>query len=124
MSGSIFIIDDDAELGRVMQHVLEEEEYPVTVCTDLKAAREKVKKVIPRLVFLDLKMPGGNGILFLKGFRKLYPDVPVYILTGYADLQSAQDALKFGATEYLTKPIDLKKLKRIVRDALVDFAVT
>ena len=119
MQRHIWVIDDDEVFCAMLKRVLEEEDYRVTTFTDIQMAERKMRQLRPELVFLDLKMPGGGGMQFLKQFRKKFPDTPVYILTGHGDLQSAREALKYGATEFVGKPIELKKLKSMVKEALV-----
>ncbi len=100
----ILVIDDEAVLREGIKQTLCLEGYQVEVAPDGKTGLSKLQKDDFQVVVSDLKMPGMHGIEVLKAIRVLQPDVPVIIITGYATVDSAVEAMKNGAFDYLTKP--------------------
>ncbi|MBI2336694.1 MAG: response regulator [Deltaproteobacteria bacterium] len=116
----ILIADDEPELCDVLKKVLCKEGYRVLTATTGEKALALLKKERVRLLLLDLKMPGINGLEVLKeihqGFTKPAPQV--VILTAHSGLSSAREAMELGATDYLTKPFDLDEVKAVVKEVL------
>ncbi len=100
----VLVIDDEAVIREGLRQTLVAEGYLVTVAEDGKIGLEKLQKDSFQLVITDLKMPVMTGIEVLKTIQILQPEVPVIIMTGYATVDSAVDAMKNGAFDYLTKP--------------------
>ncbi len=100
----VLVIDDEAVIREGLRQTLVAEGYQVTVAEDGKIGLEKLQKDSFQLVITDLKMPVMTGIEVLKTIQILQPEVPVIIMTGYATVDSAVDAMKNGAFDYLTKP--------------------
>ncbi len=112
-SGKVLIVDD--ELGpRESLRVLLDREYGVFRADSVDAGIELFKKHWPHLVIMDIRMPKKNGIEGLRKVRQLDEQVSVVILTGYGDLETAQQAVRFGANDYLTKPFDTAEMRGIV----------
>ena len=99
-----------------MADVVEDWGYEAEVSDDLASAWKSIQKLVPDIALLDLKLPDGSGLDLLKQIKEDYPDVPVIILTGHATVDSAVDALKQGAEDYLTKPVDLSRLEVMLRN--------
>lgn len=112
----ILIVDDDRATSAGMADVVEEWGYEAEVSDDLSGAWKSIQKLIPDVALLDLKLPDGSGLDLLKQIKEDYPDIPVIILTGHATVDSAVDALKEGAEDYLTKPVDLSRLEVMLRN--------
>jgi len=103
---TVLVVDDDPDVRKVLTGVLHVDGFAVVAAADGEMALQKVGEVAPRVVILDLKMPGLDGMETLKQLKAIAPDVPVIILTGYGDISSAVEAMRLGAYDYLTKPPD------------------
>ena len=112
----ILVVEDN----EVVQDILRQffaARYQVQVAGNASQALSIIVRGTPDVVLLDIKMPGLDGISFLKSLREMGVGVPIFIMTGYDSLQVAQDALNAGANGYLPKPFDLLHLDRLVADA-------
>ncbi len=114
----ILIVDDDASIRKVLGFILEESGYAVRTAASGAEALETIAKDRPDLVLTDIKMPGMDGISLLKKVRRLDDAVPVIILTAFGTVETAVEAMKIGATDYLTKPISRDELTLVVRKTL------
>jgi two-component system NtrC family response regulator len=114
----ILVVDDDANLRWVLQIQLEDAGYEVATAGDGSAALAAVQDSRPALVLTDLKMPGVSGLELLEKLRAEEPELPVIIITAFGTIQSAVEAVKSGAYDYLTKPIDNDDLILAVKRAL------
>ncbi|MDX1583668.1 MAG: sigma-54 dependent transcriptional regulator [Thermoanaerobaculia bacterium] len=112
----ILIVDDERATSAGMADVVEEWGYEADVADDVKSAWKSIQKLVPDIALVDLRLPDGTGLDLLKRIKDDYPDVPVIILTGHASVDSAVDALKEGAEDYLTKPVDLSRLEIMLRN--------
>lgn len=122
MSGPrILVVDDDENLRWVLQTQLEDMGYQVSTAADGLQALEAIGQSPPSLVLTDLKMPGLSGMDLLDRIRKEYPEVPVVIVTAFGTIQSAVHAMRAGAYDYLTKPIDFEELGLVVERVLEHF---
>jgi DNA-binding response OmpR family regulator len=117
MEFSILIVDDDTNLLSVLK-TLFAESHAVTTCSDGSEAVEICKKRHFDVVLSDIIMPGANGLDVLKQARKSDPNTIVILITGYASLETAIDAIREGAYDYITKPFKLEQLKNVVKNAL------
>ena len=114
----ILLVDDDDNLRWVTQTQLEEAGYAVTTAADGETALDAIDRERPELVVTDLKMPGMSGMELLDRIRSDDPDLPVIIMTAFGTIQNAVQAVKGGAYDYLTKPIDSEDLLLILKRAL------
>ncbi len=105
-ANTIMIIDDEPNLRRSLALILQKAGYSVTAAGTAEEAFQYLQAGAYDLSFLDLKMPDINGMDLLPQIKNLYPDMPVLILTAHATLESAIEAVRRGARDYLTKPID------------------
>ena len=112
---NILIVDDDPATSAGMADVLEEWDYTVTQAETVTTAWDTVQKSVPDVAIVDLKLPDGSGLDLLKHIKDSYPDISVVILTGHASVDSAVSALKVGAEDYITKPVDLPRLEAILK---------
>jgi CheY-like chemotaxis protein len=117
MEFSILIVDDDTNLLSVLK-TLFAESHAVTTCSDGSEAVEICKKRHFDVVLSDIIMPGASGLDVLKQVRKSDPNTIVILITGYASLETAIDAIREGAYDYITKPFKLEQLKNVVKNAL------
>jgi two-component system, NtrC family, response regulator AtoC len=111
----ILIVDDDHATSAGMADVIEEWGYQAEVADTVKAAWSSVSKLVPDAAIVDLKLPDGSGLDLLHRIKETYPDISVIILTGHATVDSAVKALKVGAEDYVTKPVDLPRLEVILK---------
>ncbi len=114
----ILIIDDEAVIREGIKQTMCLEGYQVELASNGKTGLSKLQKDNFQVVVTDLKMPGMHGIEVLKAIRVLQPDVPVIIITGYATVDSAVEAMKNGAFDYLTKPFLPEQISEKINSAL------
>src|SRR5262249_3439245 len=117
-SPRILIADDDPSLRRVTQMQLEELGYEVVTATDGNCAVALVGEVRPALVISDLRMPGISGLEVLKRIRAQHPETTVIMITAFGTVETAVEAMKEGAYDYITKPIDYRQLTLVVNRAM------
>jgi len=117
---NILIIDDEVELCQSLSEMLkeEEEEYKVFVANSGKEGLAKIKKEVPDLVLLDIKMPEMDGIETLEKIKAINKDILVIMLTAYKTVETAVKAMKLGAYDYISKPFNYEELKIIIKRAL------
>lgn len=101
----ILVIDDEETIIRVLSISLKADGYKVSTALSGEEGIETYKKNVPDIVLTDIKMPGMDGIEVLKEIKTITPDTEVIIVTGHGDIENAIEALKFGASDFLTKPI-------------------
>lgn len=115
---SILLIDDHAAIRETLTEVLTDCGHTV-ICAENKAKALAQLSTRPfDLVLTDLMLPDGSGMEILAESKKLYPASPVVLVTGHGSIENAVEATRLGAYEYLTKPVDLNKLRVIVKNAL------
>ncbi len=114
----ILVVDDDSSLRRVMKMQLEEAGYDVALAADGGEAREIIDRKHPKLVITDLRMPVSDGMDVLRYVREERLETTVIIITAFATVETAVQALKAGAYDYVTKPIDYDALVLAVHRAM------
>jgi len=114
----ILIAEDERGMRDLLAIVLKKEGHDVTLCENGKVAIESIKKDIFDLIITDLKMPGIDGLSVLKTSKELSPDTIVIMITAFGTTETAIDAMKAGAYDYITKPFKVDELKLIIRNAL------
>ncbi len=121
MNKKILIIDDDDGVIWVVKKALEPLGYDIEAKTNIKSGIKAVDKV--KLILLDLMLPDGSGLDALKEIRVFNPDALVVMVTAHGRMESAIDAMKEGAYDYLEKPFDIEELKITVERAFRDIAM-
>jgi len=114
----ILVVDDEESHRIMLRAVLSADGYVVTEASDGTEAVRAVGKEAFDLILLDIRMTNMDGIEALTEIRKISPLVPVLIMTAYASVKTAVEALKAGAFDYLTKPLDIEELKILIEKAL------
>ncbi|WP_400080561.1 sigma-54-dependent transcriptional regulator [Winogradskyella sp. R77965] len=116
----ILIIEDEAAIRRVLVKILSEENdtYQVEEAEDGLVGIEKIKKDDFDLVLCDIKMPKMDGVEVLEAVKKIKPEVPMVMISGHGDLDTAVNTMRLGAFDYISKPPDLNRLLNTVRIAL------
>ena len=117
-STRILIVDDEAVIRDGLKRVLERESFTVETCSSGFQAIEILQKQEFDLIITDLKMPGMSGMEVLRSVRTLQPDTPVILITGYASIDTAVEAIKNGASDYISKPFAPDILLEKVQNAL------
>ena len=118
MSIKILVADDEPSHRQMIEAVLAAEGYEVTQAEDGQAAISAIEDRFYDLVIMDIRMPNVDGIQALQKIKQISPDIPVIIMTAYASVGTAVDALKSSAYDYLIKPLDIEELKILVAKAL------
>ena len=116
----ILIIEDEAAIRRVLVKILSEENdtYQVEEAEDGVAGLEKIKNNDYDLVLCDIKMPKMDGVEVLEEVKKIKPEIPMVMISGHGDMETAIHTMRLGAFDYISKPPDLNRLLNTVRNAL------
>jgi DNA-binding NtrC family response regulator len=116
----ILIIEDEAAIRRVLSKILSEESdtYIVEDAEDGVAGLEKIKNNDYDLVLCDIKMPRMDGVEVLEAVKKIKPEIPMVMISGHGDMETAIQTMRLGAFDYISKPPDLNRLLNTVRNAL------
>ena len=116
----ILIIEDEASIRRVLTKILSEENdtYQVEDAEDGLIGFEKIKNNEYDLVLCDIKMPKMDGVEVLQAVKKIKPEIPIVMISGHGDMETAIQTMRLGAFDYISKPPDLNRLLNTVRNAL------
>jgi len=114
----ILVVDDEPDIRELLCEILEEEGYAVTAAADAAAARRAREQEHPDLALLDVWMPDTDGISLLKEWSAGNGDFPVIMLSGHGTIETAVEATRYGAYDFVEKPLSLAKLLLTVRSAL------
>ena len=114
----ILIVDDERSMRDVLSIMLRRAGYGVTVATDAEEAMAEIGREIFDLVITDLKMPKGSGLDVLKAVKVSSPETVVLVITAFASTESAVEAMKQGAYDFLTKPFQVDEVQLIIKKAL------
>lgn len=116
----ILVIEDEAAIRRVLVKILSEENeaYQVEEAEDGLVGIEKIKNDDYDLILCDIKMPKMDGVEVLEAVKKIKPEIPIVMISGHGDLDTAVNTMRLGAFDYISKPPDLNRLLNTVRNAL------
>jgi DNA-binding NtrC family response regulator len=114
----ILVIDDEINMLNLLKKILSKEGYEVTTCPTAEEALEQLGRKVYDLIVADLVLPGINGIELLKTVKKDMPTIPFILITAFASIESAVEAMKMGAFDYLAKPFQTEELKITIRKAI------
>jgi two-component system response regulator HydG len=118
MKPNILVVDDEPAHRQMIEAVLDAEGYEIVQAEHGGAAISAIENRFYDLVIMDVRMPDVDGIEAMQKIKQISPDIPVIIMTAYASVGTAVDALKSGAYDYLIKPLDIDELKLLVDKAL------
>src|SRR5512135_2170953 len=123
MTEKLLIIEDEETLRESLKRVFLREQYETDVAESAETALSMIDGRIYDLIITDIILPGISGIEFLKKCREQNPEQVVIIITAYASLETAVEALRAGAYDYIVKPVIHEEIKRIVKNALRERAL-
>jgi len=118
--GSVLIVDDEEDICVLLSHVMEREGIKALVAHDGDTALNRIRCRAPDVLLVDVKMSGMHGMEVMRRARELDRDLPVIMITAYAAVQGAVEAMRAGAHDYLAKPFDHHEVIRVVRRALAE----
>ena len=117
-SNNVLVIDDEPDIRELLEITLRRMEIGCHCVADLASARRVLQQGRFDLCLTDMRLPDGNGVEFLSWMLSNYPKMPVAVITAHGNMEIAIQALKSGAFDFLTKPVDLAMLRALVRNAL------
>lgn len=115
---TVMVVDDRMGIRKLLQEVLQSAGYGVITATGGREAVERISRLAVDLVLLDMKMSGMDGLETLTTLKKLRPDVVVIIMTAYEELEILKEAMRCGASAYISKPFDIEELLQTVSRSL------
>jgi nitrogen regulation protein NR(I) len=115
---TILIIDDDDQLRRSFEKLLTEEDYAVQTAPSGEAGVKLVAQRSPDLVILDMRLPGMNGLQTFLQIQRIEPKLPVIIMTAFGTTETAIEATKMGAYDYILKPFDIPDMLAVIQKAI------
>lgn len=113
---TILIVDDDAAQRKVLSDFLSHHGYQIAQAGSAEEALAQAKRLQPPIVLLDVRLPGRSGLEILPELKALLPSAAIILITAYGEVRQAVAAMKAGASDYLTKPLDLDELLAVVAD--------
>ncbi|HYE77270.1 MAG TPA: response regulator, partial [bacterium] len=117
MKGTVLVVDDERNITRTLSSILAGEDYDVVTAPDMTEARRLADNPGLDVVLLDVKLPDGSGLDLLQYFTKQRPDVTVVMMSGHGTIETAVNATKLGAFDFLEKPFNTEKLLITVENA-------
>jgi len=119
IAGNILVVDDEPDIRRLVKEVLEDESYQVTTAEDADAAQDEIDKLRTDLVLLDIWMPNTDGMALLQKWANSGAlPCPVVMMSGHGNIETAVEALRLGAYDFIEKPVSMAKLLVTVQRAL------
>ena len=107
---SLLIVDDDATLCLVLQTAMQKRGFTTRIAHDVEGAMRLARQDPPEYAIVDLSMPGDSGLVLISRLKELDPHIRIVVLTGYASVTTAVEAIKLGAVHYLAKPADADEI--------------
>ena len=114
----ILVVDDEPDIRELIKDILEDENYRVVTAEDGQRARQQFSQITPQLVLLDIWMPDVDGISLLKEFKEQRASVTILMMSGHGTIETAVEATRLGASDFIEKPLSMAKLLRAVEQAL------
>ncbi|MFN7965309.1 MAG: sigma-54 dependent transcriptional regulator [Acidobacteriota bacterium] len=117
-TANVLVVDDDASVRRLLSFNLSQMGYQVTTVESGEEALTRIAEHAPDLILLDVMLPGIDGLETLRRLRAAHPDLPVVVLAGNNNVETAVEAMKLTANDFITKPVDIERLQVAVRNGL------
>ena len=114
----ILVVDDDQSVAKAFEYFLAFDGHTCRIASNAEDAIRRIEEQRPHLVMMDVRMPGIDGLQALAEIRARFPGIYVVIMTAYGTSQTSIDAIRAGAFDYLTKPLDLDNLREVIGKAL------
>ncbi|MFH7019038.1 sigma-54-dependent transcriptional regulator [Flavobacterium sp. FlaQc-47] len=114
----ILLIEDDISFCKLLEKFLVKKAYEVTIAFSAAEARIAIKNESFDLILTDLRLPDSDGIVLMSEFKGSYPEIPVILMTGYSDVNTAVKAIKNGAADYISKPFNPDEVLLVITNAL------
>ena len=111
---NILIVEDELEIRTILYTYLNNIGYKIFEAEEGNQALKKITEESIDLIFLDIKLPGIDGIEVLQKLQELKPEIPVIILSGHGTEEIANQAISYGAFDYIGKPVDLEKIAEVI----------
>jgi len=118
VKGRLVVIDDEVNAAAALETLLKEDGYEVARAHDARSGLSLLEKTEPDVVLTDLRMPGMDGLELLARIKEIRPETMVILMTAYGTVKTAVKAMKLGAEDYLSKPIDVEELEVVLQKAL------
>ena len=115
---TLLLVDDDEDFLNVLAIAMRKRGFTVSLANSAESAFELAKNDPPEFAVVDLKMSGNSGLVLVRQLASLQAGTKIVVLTGYASITTAVEAIKLGATHYLAKPVGLEQLRALVKSAL------
>ncbi len=119
---TLLVVDDEPEICDFLKLFFEERKYQVRTATSGQEALDMIPKVKPQVVLLDVHMPGMDGLTALKRIKETYSDIKVIMVTALETREKIEEAIRYGADNYITKPLSLEYLEKDVREKVAHLA--
>ncbi|MDX9873419.1 MAG: sigma-54 dependent transcriptional regulator [Spongiibacteraceae bacterium] len=115
---TVLIVDDEPDIRELLEITLSRMGLQTETADSVASAREQLAQLSVHLCLTDMKLPDGNGVELIQHIQQHCPQVPVAMITAYGSMETAIDALKAGAFDFITKPVDLERLRTLVQSSL------
>ncbi|HTR97982.1 MAG TPA: ATP-binding protein [Candidatus Acidoferrales bacterium] len=116
----MLVVEDDPTVAEVLREVLQDEPYDLSFASTAEEAQQRIAQAFPDLILTDISLPGQSGLDVMRHARAIDGEVAVILMTGYASIQTAIDALREGADDYVTKPFgDITELPAVIEKRLL-----
>src|SRR2546426_10469018 len=110
---SILIVEDESKMRRLLELNLSEEGHTIDAFADAEGALNHLRQETVDLVVTDLKLPGMSGLEFLQELKRIDATLPVILMTAFGTVETAVEAMKAGASDYVLKPFSMEELKLV-----------
>jgi two-component system response regulator RegA len=110
------VIDDDPSFNAILVRTLNRRGHPARGASDVESALLLAREILPQQVVLDLNLNGSSGLALIPELLNINPDCRIVVLTGYASIATAVDAVKLGAVQYLAKPVEIEAILTAFED--------
>ena len=119
----ILVVDDDKSIRFILRKLLEKNGYKVETTGNYIGLLRSIKQISPDLLITDIRLPDGNVLNNIPEIKKIYPSLPIIVISAFSSLETTVNSLKLGAFEYLSKPFDIENVLKVVK-SVFDFPKT